>query len=71
MAAARHTETDALLPTPAPRGIVERSVYRQPADFFDPSDRKRYRNEAAAFWWTLRSASGLSAETTAKWGWIA
>jgi hypothetical protein len=38
---------EALLPSPAPIGIVERRVYKQPEKDGDPRDKRRYKNDEA------------------------
>jgi hypothetical protein len=49
-AEARQTEIDALLPSPAAIGIVERSVYKHPGKDCDPRDNRRYKKHEAEFW---------------------
>src|SRR4051812_7784321 len=59
-----HTEMLALLPRPAPIGMVERSVYTHGGTLRDASDRKRYRKEKAEAWWILRTDSGALGDTS-------
>ena len=62
---------DALLPSPAPMGMVERRVYKQPGKVCDPNDKKMYKKADAEFWWTFLISSGASRETLAKCGFMA
>lgn len=48
----------ALLPNPAPIGIVERKVYIHAGDLAELRDRYRYKNERADDWCILRICSG-------------
>ncbi len=59
---------DALLPKPAPIGMLDRSVYKQPGKFGDPSERNRYKKADAECLWTLRKSSGYFGETASTCG---
>lgn len=67
----RQTDIEALLPSPAPIGIVERSVYRQPGNDCEPSDKKIYKNDEAALWCIFREAAGASGEMFSRCGFMA
>jgi hypothetical protein len=67
----RQTAMDALLPRPAPIGMVERKVYTHGGDFLDARERKRYRNDKAEAWCILRVDSGMFGETVLMWGFSA
>lgn len=67
----RQTDIEALLPSPAPIGIVERSVYKHPGNDCDPSDKNIYRNDDAELWCIFLKAAGSSGEIFSKCGFMA
>lgn len=67
----RQTDIEALLPSPAPIGIVERRVYKHPGNDCEPSDKNMYKNDEAELWCIFRMAGDSSGEIFSRCGFMA